>query len=100
MTTLTHNSYFPSVLPFFASPAQPLGFILGAVALVDVDAGKEEGEREHDEAVELELVRVQLGADDRDEDVARQVRVLLDHVVEVLQDAKSENGPVNAVKIQ
>ena len=60
-----------SVLPFLLNPALSLRLILLAVTLVYVDAGKEEREREYDKAIELELVRIQLGADHRDQNVAR-----------------------------
>ena len=59
----THSSL---VLPFLLNPALPLCLILFTEALVDVDAGKEEPEREEDEGVKLELVRVESRADDRD----------------------------------
>ena len=74
---------FPSVSVLFLLPF--LCLVLLAETLVYVYAGKEERKGEYDETVELELVRVQLRADDRDQNVARQVGVFLYHVIKVLQ---------------
>ena len=76
---------FPSVL--FLLPF--LCLVLLAETLVDVNAGEEERKGEYDEPVELELVRVQLRADDRDQNVTRQVGVFLNHVIKVLQHTRN-----------
>ena len=78
---------FPSVSVLFLLPF--LCLVLLAETLVDVDAGEEEGKGEYDEPVKLELVRVQLRAYDRNQNVARQVGVFLYHVIKVLQHTRN-----------
>ena len=82
-----HSTPFPSVSVLFLLPF--LCLVLLAETLVDVDAGEEEGKGEYDEPVKLELVRVQLRAYDRNQNVARQVGVFLYHVIKVLQHTRN-----------